>query len=152
LEASRLTLLYGASGVGKSSVLLAGVVRTMRARAIDEIERRRKRREASGRVDEPDVAKFAISELRSWVDDPLPQLMERLRLSAMEALGGDALEPWRPGDDPVERVRDWTSRIRFLYIVLDQFEEYFLYHPPSNEPGSFDVELARLVNEPGLKV
>ena len=32
LGAARLTILYGASGVGKSSVLLAGVVPSLRAR------------------------------------------------------------------------------------------------------------------------
>jgi WD40 repeat protein len=155
LEASRLTLLYGASGVGKSSLLLAGVVRGLRRRAVDEIIRRRRRREDAGRTDGPDVAKFAITEFRTWVDEPLPQLMNHVRLMAMEALGGEELPPWNPddpSDDPVERLREWTTRVRFLYIVLDQFEEYFLYHPPSTESGSFDVELARLVNEPGLHV
>ena len=33
LQASRLTLLYGASGVGKSSIIRAGIQRDFRARA-----------------------------------------------------------------------------------------------------------------------
>ena len=152
LEAARLTLLYGASGVGKSSVLLAGVVRTLRLRALENLDRQRRRYEEAGRSADRHVAKFAISDFRSWIDDPLPPVMEHIRLAAMEALGGEALDPWQPGEDPVARLREWTRRVRFLYVVLDQFEEYFLYHARSNEPGSFDVELARVLNEPGLHV
>jgi CHASE2 domain-containing sensor protein len=32
-----------------------------------------------------------------------------------------------------------------LLVILDQFEEYFLYHPRDEVPGRFDVELARAV-------
>ena len=42
LLSARLTLLYGPSGVGKSSVLLAGVVSSLRKRSRDEPRRRRR--------------------------------------------------------------------------------------------------------------
>ena len=57
LLASRLTVLYGPSGVGKSSLLRAGVARRLR-----EIGAQR----AVGRG--PDLACVVFS---SWVDDPV---------------------------------------------------------------------------------
>ena len=49
-------------------------------------------------------------------------------------------------------MRAWTSRVRPLLVVLDQFEEYFLYHPDEDGAGTFAVEFPRLVNEPNLRV
>jgi WD40 repeat protein len=143
LEASRLTLLYGASGVGKTSVLLAGVVHELERRAAKNLEARRG-------TTKP--ARFATAVCRSWLGDPLARLMELIRVSAEEALGGEELEPWQPGESPVACLLAWTERVRFLYVVLDQFEEYFLYHGPSQEEGSFDVEFVRMVCEPRLRV
>ena len=39
-----------------------------------------------------------------------------------------------------------------LLVVLDQFEDYFLYHPDEDGEGTFAVEFPRLVNEPNLRV
>src|SRR5437867_6054165 len=61
LMASRLTLLYGPSGVGKSSVLNAGVAYQLRRAARDAIARSRS-------------PEFAIVVFRSWRDDPLASL------------------------------------------------------------------------------
>ena len=55
----------------------------------------------------------------------------------LEAAPGGELDPWRPGEDPVETLRGWTERARKLLVVLDQFEDYFLYHP--NETRRRDV-------------
>ncbi len=42
--------------------------------------------------------------------------------------------------------------MRPLLVVLDQFEDYFLYHPDEDGEGTFAVEFPRLVNEPNLRV
>src|SRR5262249_61882747 len=36
-------------------------------------------------------------------------------------------------------------------IILDQFEEYFLYHPDSQGDDLFDVELARSINRDDIE-
>jgi hypothetical protein len=55
LRAARLTILYGPSGVGKSSLLQAGVVHGLRERSRTATEE----------------SPFAICTVRSWLDDPI---------------------------------------------------------------------------------
>jgi WD40 repeat protein len=140
LRASRLTIIYGASGVGKTSVLHAGVVHDLREQ-VREI--------AAGRSER---APFAICAFSSWRDDPLSALAETMRAACSEALGGEELPPWQPGEPLLEAVRGWTERVRPLLVALDQFEEYFLYHGAEDGEGTFAVEFPRLVNEPNLRV
>src|SRR5207253_7887672 len=78
--------------------------------------------------------------------------MEEIRLSVLEAAGAAELESWQPGEDPVARLRTWTERARTLLVVLDQFEDYFLYHPGERGEGTFDGEFPRIVNETNLRV
>ena len=58
----------------------------------------------------------------------------------------------RAGEPLVEALRGWTERVRTLLVVLDQFEDYFLYHPDEDGEGTFAVEFPRIVNEPNLRV
>ena len=95
--AAPLTILYGPSAVGKSSVLRAGVAHQLRR--------------------EPGVT-VLVSD--AWVHDP----------AAVLATAAD--------DGPGE-----------IYLVLDQFEEYFTYH---GDDASFAAELADLITRPGLRV
>jgi WD40 repeat protein len=139
LRASRLTLVYGPSGVGKTSLLHAGVVHDLRERVA------RNAGDGSAR------APFAIAVFRSWRDDPLSVLMETIRLSVVEASGGE-VEPWHPGASVVDTLRGWTERARTLLVVLDQFEDYFLYHPNESGEETFDAQLPQIVNEPNLRV
>jgi len=115
LLASRLTVLYGASGVGKTSLLRAAVAHSLR------------------RTHDAGVVLFS-----SWAGDPGSglgeaidaavgietdgTLSERLAAAAM-AVGGD------------------------VYVILDQFEEYFLYH----DDDRFEQELADAIREAGLR-
>jgi WD40 repeat protein len=97
LMASRLTVLFGPTGVGKTSVLRAGVAYKLR--------------QETG-VD--------VRIHSSWIGDP------------SEALAN--LTP-RTGRD--------------IYLMLDQFEEFFLYHEPNR---SFVEELADVIRRPDLRV
>ena len=63
LQAARLTLFYGPSGVGKSSVLRAGVEHHLREQSHREVRTRRR-------------PEFVVVEFSSWRDDPLPGLAE----------------------------------------------------------------------------
>jgi WD40 repeat protein len=140
LRASRLTIVYGASGVGKTSLLQAGVVRALRRSVLERPKGRSER------------APFAVCVFRDWRGEPLPALLDAIRGSVVEAAGIDSVGLWRPGQPPTEALQAWTKHVRTLLVVLDQFEDYFLYHPDEDGPGTFARELPAIVNEPNLRV
>jgi WD40 repeat protein len=112
LMAARMTVLYGPSGVGKSSILRAGVAHRLRL--------------------EQGIEVVVFS---TWTGDPVSALID--------AVGGS-------GDSLVDAVEESAARAGGdLCLILDQFEEYFLYHPPG---GPFATELAEIVRRPGLRV
>jgi len=122
LMAARLTVLYGPSGVGKSSVLRAGAARRLLALA-------------------PDV-KVVVHD--AWAGEPVTGLLEAVARSEPD------LAPPPAGAPLADALADWTRRRRGeLYLVLDQFEELFVYH---QDGGALTEELARVVNRPGLAV
>jgi WD40 repeat protein len=97
LMASRLTVLFGPTGVGKTSVLRAGVAYRLRQEAGVDIRAH-----------------------SSWIGDP-----------------GEALA-------------DLATRTgRDLYLVLDQFEEFFLYHEGDR---TFVEQLADMIRRSDLRV
>jgi WD40 repeat protein len=144
LRASRLTLLYGASGVGKTSVLRAGVVRGLNSLVAEDLAERRE-------LGEGGRAALSVTYFRSWRDPPLPALLEAVRRSASDALG-EELPGVPPGRDPGPVVRGWTERVRYVLVILDQFEDYFLYHPEDADDGGFAEGLARVLNAADLRV
>lgn len=140
LMASRLTLLYGPSGVGKSSVLRAGVAHHLR-------------RLARENLDETGSPQFAIVVFNSWRDDPIAGLESRVRESAMQALNGQTVEPVPTSRSLLESFKMWTERLGGeLLIILDQFEEYFLYHGKEDGAESFAAQFPRIVNSSDLNV
>jgi hypothetical protein len=129
LFASPLTLLYGASGVGKSSVLRAGVLPRLRERA-DLLP-----------VIFPLISREGgtTSEVRrGWQTDPVSGVKETVALALFESAADDPKVLRRYRDEvlrhdmsPLQEFIDACSRIsrRRLMVILDQFEEYSLYHP-----------------------
>ena len=123
LLAARLTLLYGESGVGKSSLLYAGAVPRLR--------------------EEPDLA---VVIFRSWNGDPVAELAAAIReLAGQEP---PACEP------PLSETIATCTRLlgHDLVIILDQFEEFFVYHPSEDGDGTITAELPRAVNQRELPV
>jgi WD40 repeat protein len=138
LRASKLTLLYGASGVGKSSILRAGVVYHLRRMA---------ERNLAGRG----TPGFVVAYCASWRDDPAAQLMRRVQESVSPFLRD---QPARSdsSDDLIHTLELCSERAdASLLIILDQFEEYFLYHPQADGSHSFDEEFGRAVNRLDLR-
>jgi hypothetical protein len=103
LFAAPLTILYGASGVGKSSVLRAGVIPRLRQRS--------------------DVLPVLFNE---WQSDPLGVLTSRIE---KELRAVDAPVPQREPSFAKWLQACARESKRTLMLILDQFEEYSLYHP-----------------------
>ena len=136
LRASRLTLLYGPSGVGKSSVLNAGVAHDLKH--------------------DPD---YALLIFRDWRGDPALSL----NLAITARLG---VPPAHPGLFPnvidtsfvntLERYGEIAENSETekptLLIVLDQFEEYFQYQGRDAGEFGFGKQLAALLNRRDLPV
>ncbi len=146
LMASRLTLLHGPSGVGKSSVLRAGVTYKLRTLARQSL--------AEGRSPE-----FAVIVFSSWRDDPVLGLATSVRETVAQLLNGPTLDPLPPSRELAQCLQTWTRQDPDgslpnldLFIILDQFEEYFLYHPTEAGDGTFAAELPRAINSPELRV
>jgi WD40 repeat protein len=129
LKAYRITVLYGPSGVGKSSVLHAGVLKRM-----NDTEKK-------------SYATFGLHEAvvvycNSWRDDPLTVLGKLIRNCVSTAF---------PKADLPDRLDAQTLGAvceKFhidVYLVLDQFEDYLLYHGDDPLDSGFSAELARLV-------
>jgi WD domain, G-beta repeat len=142
LMGSRLTLVYGPSGVGKSSVLRAGVVHGLREMA---------RREQAARVRPKFVVVFYPQKedegtFNSWHEEPLAGLRAQLRRSVADALGPEPPLCVLPTASLADELKLWADCIGGkMLVVLDQFEEYFLY-PQKEGEGGFAAEFARAVN------
>src|SRR6266545_3694159 len=95
---------------------------------------------------------FIAVLMNQWADDPVAAVLEGVRRSATEVLGEAAGEPDSP--TPLWRALAWwTRRLNAdLLLVLDQFEEYFLYHANEDGEGTFAVEFPRIVSRPDLRV
>jgi WD40 repeat protein len=115
LIASRLTVLYGPSGVGKSSLLRAAVARSLR-----------------GLPENPLVVVFS-----SWSEDPNVALSEAVGAAAGHSTNGSAVA-----------ALEQAQSDRDVYLVLDQAEEYFLYHADDDGPASFAEALPAVLSGP----
>jgi hypothetical protein len=139
LLSSRLTLLYGPSGVGKSSVLRAGVVAHLREVAVQD-----------STPGEP--GDFVMVLFDAWRDAPLQELARVVRDTVASASSHPAIYESALDRPLTEMLEQWTGLLdRDVLIILDQFEEYFLYHPSDDGEGTLPVELPRALNRRGLR-
>jgi WD40 repeat protein len=136
LRASRLTLLYAQSGVGKSSLLRAGVAA--------------RQREAARRLAAETGSPCFVPVVHSrWRDDPTDALTHAVVAAAKPFTNG--LELPGGGLEPVlERVSEALDA-RVL-VILDQFEELLAYHEADEAGERFADELARCILRADLPV
>lgn len=122
LVAARLTILYAPSGVGKSSLVRAGVAHQLHA--------------------DPDQALVVFD---AWSGDPvlgLKSAVQRELTRLSRGLTPGALDA-SLDELFVAAAKESTGD---LLVVLDQFEEYFDYPASSDVARSFEEQLARAVN------
>lgn len=122
LLTSPMTVLYGASGVGKSSVIMAGVVPFLRRQR-----------------------NTTVVLFRTWQDQDLLNILNATVAEAVKEQTGIEIET-ECGFDICLAAAAARTQTR-LTLIFDQFEEFLLYHPAHTESGStFDRQLARIVN------
>lgn len=137
VRTARLTLLYAESGVGKSSLLRAGVAARLGELALQNIDASRS-------------PKFVPLVFSAWKDDPVEDLISEIKRLVQ------VLRPATNGAGPVVSASDGdlaeaissagTALDATLVIILDQFEEHFGYRMSGSHPGHLADELARCVN------
>jgi WD40 repeat protein len=136
LMAARLTVLYGPSGVGKTSVLDAGV-----AHDLAELTRET--------MDEEDTPWRVHVVFRTWRGEPAAGLAEAVAGSVRALLPDEDFEDPPPHAPLVDVLGHWAREVDGrLLIVLDQFEEYFVY---ASAGDRFDEEFPRAVNRADLR-
>jgi WD40 repeat protein len=127
LYSAPLTVFYGASGVGKSSVLLAGVLPALKLRP-----------------------RTAVVVFREWHRTDFLAALKTQLLAAFPSAAVAGVATGAPLDDIIAAL---SQAVRgAVLLILDQFEEYFLYHPDTPAGDAFEAELAVAINHPRMDV
>jgi WD40 repeat protein len=135
LRASRLTLLYAESGVGKSSLLRAGVLARLHELAHESLGER-------------GTPRYVPVVFSSWRDEPRERLIAEIE---------SAIAPFLPAGTTLDLPRDTVQAAiaaaaeavdATALVILDQFEDYLLYR---SEEARLADELARCINNSELR-
>jgi WD40 repeat protein len=148
LRAARLTLLHAESGVGKSSLLRAGVAWQLDQLAREGVQQRGRPR-------------YVPVVFSSWKDDPTSGLIDEIGdaikrpfhdrtdyVAAHPTLDVGAKLPRGSLEEAIVAAADAVGGN--LLIILDQFEEYFRYSSGERPAEHFADELARCINRAEL--
>ncbi len=156
----RLTILSGGSGVGKSSVLRAGVVHDLHQSALENAKVNGKPGWATIVFPPLEEQEDKSEQKAYWQEDSVKEIKKQLA-AEIKSLGikqsplsdlslVDTLEKW------TEIIRD-DKGLGKLFIILDQFEEYFFYNLKefennSEKQNNFADEFSEAVNRSDLPV
>jgi WD40 repeat protein len=144
LQVARLTLLYAQSGVGKSSLLSAGVAPRLRALAQATLT------EEGAPEYIPVEFPLELGDGRrlSWSGDAVAHLIEATNAAVrpFSASGADA-------DTTLEQALAQASERTgaTMLVILDQFEELFNYESGNGTGTSFAHQFATCLNRPDLR-
>jgi CHASE2 domain-containing sensor protein len=140
LLASRLTLLYGESGIGKTSVLSAGVMHYLRQRAQEDLVER-------------GASDFIAVMFNSWADEPIKELKRSILDSIPPHFDKGKIERLGLTDSLSQFLMECTTSLQVkLLVILDQFEEYFVYNVKEVGGSNFSSEFPSAINRLDLGV
>lgn len=157
LMANKLTLLYGPSGVGKSSILQAGV-----AHRINKLAKRNIKRYG--------IPEVAILVFNDWKYDPLACLIKQITCLIKQINSSVSTQSYSEEVSQLQEFDDLQDALNLatdylgdrenkekgeFYIILDQFEEFFLYRSINTNHAMFEdfaVQFSKVVNSPALPV
>jgi hypothetical protein len=122
LTTARLSVVYGESGVGKSSILYAGVAATLR--------------------NDPESLVIVYNR---WYGDPVAGLIDKIREAAAAKSGEIPSDSLNHALGALVKITN-----RRVLVILDQFEEYFQYHGGKSDPASFAEQFPAAVLDPSL--
>jgi WD40 repeat protein len=134
----KLTVIHGHSGVGKSSMVNAGLVPALRQRAIGD------------RI----VLPVVLSKYTNWNRELGTQLSET-QLNRMATETEVAYSPEIAeisASQLVDQLRDRISRNLLTLLIFDQFEDFFFTYPHESERQPFYDFLCQCLNLPFVKV
>ncbi len=126
LMTTPLSILYGACGVGKTSVLQAGVVPFLRRL--------------------PGVVPIVFREWKG--EEFLRALKNAIAGAVLKQTGSDCSPEGVSPEGPLDELLCRASKTSggTIVLIFDQFEDYFLYHARADGSRRFDREFARSVN------
>jgi WD40 repeat protein len=175
LRTRRLTLLYGPTAVGKSSVLRAGVVYNLRKLTSQlqladfdslghvfnaerfNLARDYSQLEIPSSVLGGQQSRVIVVVFSKWVEDPLIPLRETILSDLKQSLPdiftietNQELRVLSLGEMLKQITRH--REVAELLIILDQFEEYFVYHPDDEGYGKFADEFSAVMSYLDLRV
>ncbi|PSN80369.1 sugar-binding protein, partial [filamentous cyanobacterium CCP4] len=130
-----LTVVYGPSGVGKSSILYAGLMPAL-SKSFPE-----------GRSTLP----VLVRGYRDWPDE----VNQALARALQQQSDGDGIPPAAPidPDDLTQRLKTLTEQsYRQIVLIFDQFEEFFVEAVELFQRRDFYAFLRDCLNTPYLKV
>ncbi|QTR50059.1 ATP-binding protein [Candidatus Thiothrix anitrata] len=129
---NRLTLLFAASGVGKSSLLQAAVIPRLKSPTGENLE---------------------VVYHIDWVSEPVSSV----RAAVLQALHSSGKLPEGAADEAGETLEELLEFCGLfvrhpLVLILDQFEEFFRYQRASANFQPFIEQLTAIITNPQLPV
>ena len=148
---SSLTVLYGESGVGKTSLIRAGLLPALEAdkRAAGILFRDWQRPDFERRLRDEVLQALLASINRARSAHPDEASLSMNKLKEAFCVGLELPSPEELYTLPFHRFIQESSAAFYgkVFFIFDQFEEYIYYHPLESDGYRFDTALASAIND-----